>query len=91
MRIKPADRVVQNDLAKFKLRQSMARMLSFTQKICLVLATVFSTDVEFIKGNSVKNARLEVGCVSMKELCSLLLQDCQPFTIMPDHVLAMHI
>jgi len=74
VRVKPADKVVQKEPAEFELRQSPTRMLSFPQKICLIFATILSTDVEIIMGKSVNNARLKVGCISAKELCSQLLQ-----------------
>lgn len=52
-------------------------MLGFLQKICLIFTIVLSTDVELIMGRPVNNAKLnsllEVGCISVKELCDQLL------------------
>lgn len=54
------------------------KMLGFPQKLCLIFAIVLSTDVEFIMGRPVNNAKLnsllEVGCISVKESCDQLLR-----------------
>ena len=58
-------------------------MLDFPKKICLIFTIVLSTDAEFIMGKSLNNAKLnpllEVGCISVKELCSQFPQNCQTF------------
>ena len=46
------------------------KMSGFPQKICLIFTIFLSTDVEFIKGKPVNNAKLnpllEVGCIVKK-------------------------
>ena len=49
-------------------------MLGFFEKLCLIFTIVLSTDVEFIMGRPVNNAKLntllKVGCISVKESCA---------------------